>query len=127
MVQNSLKVSDLGVATSSPQFSRTLGGTIGIGVAGSLVSTSLAEAMAALGAEGHGAALLQSLARDFSENIQSLFQPHIQALMSEEFQGAFGHAIAQGVEPVFLAALAASGVSLLFSCLLPQVKRSSHS
>ncbi|MCK8601626.1 MDR family MFS transporter [Desulfoferrobacter suflitae] len=127
MVQNSLKVSDLGVATSSHQFSRTLGGTIGIGVAGSLVSTSLAEGMAVLGAGGQGAALLQSLPRDFAENIQSLFQPHIQALMSEELQGAFRQAIAQGVEPVFLAALAASGVSLLFSCLLPQVKRSSHS
>ncbi len=37
-VQNSLRESDLGVATSSQQFARTLGGTIGIGFSGAMVS-----------------------------------------------------------------------------------------
>ncbi|MGA7878212.1 MAG: MDR family MFS transporter [Desulfoferrobacter sp.] len=126
MVQNSLSASDLGVATSSQQFSRTLGGTVGIGAAGSLVSASLAKTLDALSSNGLGSATLHSLPADLADNIQSLFQPHIQALLAPEVQRAFHQAIAKGVEAVFWAALAASAISLIFSYLLPKLKHSSN-
>ncbi len=43
VVQNSVEKRDLGVATSSHQFSRTLGGTVGIGICGSLVTARFAR------------------------------------------------------------------------------------
>jgi hypothetical protein len=45
IVQNSLPEEDLGIATASHQFSRTIGGTIGIGISGSFVTTRFQAAM----------------------------------------------------------------------------------
>ena len=45
VVQDSLDVADLGIATASNQFSRTLGGTIGVGISGSFVTMTLSKAM----------------------------------------------------------------------------------
>lgn len=123
MVQNSLSASDLGVATSSHQFSRTLGGTIGIGAAGSLVTASIAKNLSAVSSSGLGNEAFQSLPSGLAENIQSLFQPSVQAMLSAGAQKAFHRAIATGVETVFWAALAASCISLIFSYALPKLKQ----
>ncbi len=48
VVQDSLDKSDLGVATASHQFSRTLGGTIGVGISGSFVTMALSNVMESL-------------------------------------------------------------------------------
>ena len=48
VVQDSLDKSDLGVATSSHQFFRTLGGTIGVGISGSFVTMTLSNVMESL-------------------------------------------------------------------------------
>ncbi|MBW2678456.1 MAG: hypothetical protein JRD49_12950 [Deltaproteobacteria bacterium] len=45
VVQNSVDVSDLGVATSSNQFARTLGGTVGVGICGGFMNSALGRAM----------------------------------------------------------------------------------
>jgi hypothetical protein len=45
LVQNSVDISNLGVATASHQFTRTLGGTIGIGISGSLVTVTFLNAL----------------------------------------------------------------------------------
>ncbi|NTU86196.1 MAG: MFS transporter, partial [Chloroflexales bacterium] len=48
-VQSSVRKSDLGAATATLQFSRTIGGTFGVAVLGALLSTQLAAALAAAG------------------------------------------------------------------------------
>jgi hypothetical protein len=55
IVQNSVEKTDLGVATSSHQFTRTLGGTVGIGICGSLVTARFARVADAecIGSSGH--------------------------------------------------------------------------
>ena len=43
IVQNSVDPADLGVATSSHQFMRTVGGTVGIGICGGLLMSRLSQ------------------------------------------------------------------------------------
>jgi EmrB/QacA subfamily drug resistance transporter len=124
MVQNSLSSSDLGVATSSHQFARTLGGTIGIGASGSLVTQSLSSNLQALTPGSMEQAVPPSIPANLAENIQSLFQPEVVSKLSAGVQHSLQQAIADGVEMVFWTSLAAAAVSLLFSHLLPALKRS---
>jgi hypothetical protein len=46
---NALPPKDLGVATSSQQFTRTLGGTIGVAVAGAIVTSRLISKLESAG------------------------------------------------------------------------------
>jgi predicted MFS family arabinose efflux permease len=119
VVQNSLDARDLGVATASHQFARTLGGTIGIGVAGGLVSyfikASLLAADGALGSPGGAHADLSKLL----QNLQSLFSPEVQAGLSETAKTLLSQAVASGLEAVFWIATIASGLSLIMNVLMP--------
>lgn len=125
IVQRSLEPSDLGVATSSHQFARTLGGTVGIGVAGSFVTERITQSMDTMMRSPLGSVVPESLAAQLTENVQSLFQPEIQAVLPEAVLNALQGAVGQGMEMVFLAVFGASLVSLFFCLFLPAFKRSS--
>jgi EmrB/QacA subfamily drug resistance transporter len=118
IVQDSLSVTDLGVATASQQFSRTLGGTIGVGIAGSFVTAAMSKTMNSLINAGpsDGSA---SVSGQISQNIENLFQPEVQALLSPDVQKMLQDAIAHGVSRVFWVTLFASVVCLFFSIILP--------
>lgn len=122
IVQNSLDEKDLGVATASHQFSRTLAGTIGIGISGSLVTDRLAELM-----DGPlGSNMIKDVPADLFEklqkNIETFFQPDIQSLLSAETLSFFQNMIANGVMVVFYISLLASLVCFVFCCRLPRGK-----
>lgn len=119
IVQNSLDAAHLGVATSSQQFARTLGGTIGIGVAGSLATTYLAKSLESLQTSPEQAQMVSSLALNLTSNIEGLFQPAIQAGLSPTVQRLLQEAVEKGVRMVFWSALAASLISLLCCVLIP--------
>ncbi len=118
VVQDSLSTSDLGVATASQQFSRTLGGTIGVGISGSFVTVALSNAMASLLKSGFNE-LPPSLSARINESIENVFQPEIQALLRPEIRETLRQAIAQSVSLVFWVTLAASLVCLVLSMLIP--------
>lgn len=119
-VQNSLDESDLGIATSSQQFSRTLGGTIGIGVCGSLVSLHLGRALESLRSSGGDMGRVpEELAAQISRNMESLLDPGFQQMISPQVLGVLQGAVTAGVRMVFWCTLAASLVSLLFCLRLP--------
>jgi EmrB/QacA subfamily drug resistance transporter len=120
IVQNSLPGEDLGIATASHQFSRTLGGTIGIGISGSLVTARLQAAMDALMATGLDGRIHQSLSTHLQQSLEGLFRPEIQSLFSENVQKALQEAVAQGVTLVFWVSLIAACVCLFFSFRLPK-------
>jgi predicted MFS family arabinose efflux permease len=126
VVQNSLASSDLGVATSSQQFARTLGGTIGIGISGSLVTAHLAGVLDALMKSSGDGQIPASLAVRLTQSIESLFQPEIQNSLSAGVLKSLHEAVGSGVEMIFWSSLAASLLSLFFCCLLPQYQESSH-
>jgi EmrB/QacA subfamily drug resistance transporter len=119
VVQNSLASSNLGVATSSQQFARTLGGTIGIGISGSMVTMHLAGILGTLMQSAAGGEIPASLAARLMQSIESLFQPETQQLLSASVLKALQEAVGSGVEMVFWGSLVASLLSLLLCCLLP--------
>ncbi len=118
VVQDSLDITDLGIATASHQFSRTLGGTIGVGISGSFVTLSLSNALESTMSSGVSS-LPPSLAVQMEQNIEDIFRPEIQALLTPEVQLALKGAVAQGVSMVFWISLFASLLCLVISAILP--------
>jgi len=125
VVQNSLDSLHLGVATSSQQFARTLGGTIGIGISGSLVTVHLARALDMITHSASDGGIPDSLAAHLTQSIESLFQPEFRNLLSEPVLKSLQEALGNGVEMVFWNAFAASILSLVCCCLLPGYVESS--
>ena len=118
LVQKSLAPSDLGVATASQNFARTLGGTIGIGISGGLVTTSMTGTLNSLMHSSLKEAIPASLSERLTANVESVFQPQIQAQLSSAVQESLRKAIGGSVEIVFWSALATSLISLLLCCFL---------
>lgn len=118
VVQGSVGLEDLGVATASNQFARTLGGTVGVGISGSFVAAKMSAAAAQWEAGGtarFSAAVRESLA-DHSE---SLLRPEIQALLPPEMRQQLVQAVVDGVGWVFVTVLVASLLCLALCLLLP--------
>ncbi len=118
IVQDSLAASDLGIATASQQFSRTLGGTLGVGIAGSFVTATISTTMNSL-INSASNKLSASVSNQITQNIENLLQPEVQALLSPDVQKAMQDAIAKGVSMVFWLTLFASGLCLFLSLILP--------
>ena len=118
IVQDSLDAADLGISTASHQFSRTLGGTVGVGVTGSFVTMALTKIVDDLVHSG-----LKDLPPSLHEPIQrgfdSIFRPEIQALFTPDVQKALQDAVARGVLLVFWITLGISLLCLLLTAILP--------
>lgn len=117
-VQNSLDESHLGIATSSQQFARTLGGTIGIGICGSVVSLHLGKTLSLLSGASEHSQVPAEVAARLSRNVESLFDPQFQTGLPESALQVLRQAVGSGVEMVFWGTLAASLLSLVFCLLL---------
>lgn len=118
-VQSTVPPRDLGVATSSNQFARTLGGTVGVGVSGGFISARFSE----LSAQVEQSGLLEGARGRLSESglgrLENLLDPGVQAAMSEELKQLVHEAVGRGVHQVFLVVLVASLLCLMCCLLLP--------
>jgi len=122
VVQDSLDISDLGIATASQQFFRTLGGTIGVGISGSFVTLTLSNVMESLMNTGLKN-LPPSLHVQLKQSIENIFRPEVQALLGPDIQKTLQEAVARGVSMVFWIAFFASLVCLVLSVLIPVGKK----
>ena len=111
-VQNAVDISDLGVATSSNQFARTLGGTVGVGVCGGLMNAALWRSIHALAEQG-------LIPAGIGESLDALLQPEFQNQLTDAARAAFQTAIIESVSIVFWMVLLAAMACLIFCCLLP--------
>jgi MFS family permease len=118
VVQDSLDKSDLGVATASQQFSRTLGGTIGVGISGSFVTMTLSNVMESL-LNANLNNLPPSLTVQIKQGAENIFRPEVQALLAPDIQKTMQEAVAQGVSMVFWITFFASLLCLILSLLIP--------
>jgi EmrB/QacA subfamily drug resistance transporter len=118
VVQDSLDASDLGVATSSHQFARTLGGTIGIGISGSFVNMTLTKAIKSLSDIDLSRLPVSSNAQEV-RSIENIFRPEIQVLFAPEVQIALKEAVVRSVAIVFWITFFASLICLILSLLIP--------
>ena len=118
VVQDSLDKSDLGVATSSQQFARTLGGTIGVGISGSFVTMTLSNVMESLKISGLNN-LPPSLEAQIKQSAENIFRPEVQALLAPDIQKTIQEGVARGVSMVFWITFFASLLCLILSVLIP--------
>ena len=119
VVQSCVQEKDLGVATSSNQFARTLGGAVGVGVCGSFIATRFSQLFEAL----HASDLLDQLPVQLNEagfgQIESLLRPEAQAVMPEALRLMVQTAVVEGVTGIFWTVTAAAGLCLLICLLMP--------
>jgi hypothetical protein len=114
VVQDSLDVKNLGVATSSHQFARTLGGTLGVGVCGGLVTSRLMNRL-----ETVEVSMPDTLTAQLTESMENLFRPEFQALIPEAAREVLKTAVAQGVWSTFVLVFLVSLVCLGLVWRLP--------
>ncbi len=119
VVQNSVGTADLGVATSSHQFTRTLGGTIGVGVTGGIVTGRFLTEMERLAEKGAAGSLPPEVIDLLRNNVENLFRPEVREILSPDLLRTLQGAMADGLQGVFLAALASAAVCLALALLLP--------
>jgi MFS family permease len=121
-VQNSLHEDDLGIATSSQQFARTLGGAIGIGFSGSLVAHYVDKSLNSLMNSTLSSEIPPDLTSKLLQNLQEIFRPEIVASLSSAAVTAVRESIGTGVEAVFWTALLVSFVSIIMCIMIPERK-----
>ena len=119
IVQNSVDEKDLGVATSSHQFSRTLGGTIGIGICGGLVTDRFARVADTLNNSALEGRIPATVLDQIRRNFENFFRPDVQQQLLPDIQNALQTAIGNCVVDVFWLSLAAAVICLIFGLYLP--------
>lgn len=136
-VQNAVDATELGVATATVQLFRNLGGTIGIAVMGTILSTSMAGKMKELISRGTGintGALDPAVAEKFRQvqdprilldhqklaAIQNSLPPSIQSAFSELIE-TIREAMSASLSNVFFAGVLLVTVALVLSFFLREV------
>lgn len=105
-VQSTVPKEDLGVATSTLQFSRSIGGTLGVSVLGAFLSTQLASHLAASGLNPAAVSL------------DSLIDP-ITGAASTALKGPLREALAISIAHMFILAFAAGVAALAVTAFAP--------
>ncbi|WP_088833700.1 MDR family MFS transporter [Paenibacillus tyrfis] len=136
-VQNAVSPKDLGVATASSQLFRSLGGTIGIAVMGTVMSTGMTNKLQEILASGRGVDL-SKLDPKVAEKLAAFHNPQmlldqpklaqIQAALPPELQTVFGQmidslreALSYSLANVFLAGAALLVVALVLTFFLKEI------
>jgi len=115
LVQNSVRREDLGITTSFHQFSRSLGGTIGVGICGGLVSTNLFRRL-----DDAKNILPQELLEMLQRSTGNLLMPEFQALVPAGKVEVLRSAVLSGVFAVFVIVSFSSFLCLLCCLSLSQ-------
>jgi EmrB/QacA subfamily drug resistance transporter len=115
VVQNSIEVKNLGVATSAVTFFRSLGGTIGVSVLGSILGTVIADRI------GSGVAGLEPADQALAaQTLGSGTIPQV-ATLPEPLRIVVESAYGIGVGDVFLFSIPLAIITLIAVILLPNV------
>lgn len=118
-VQQSVARTQLGVATSLNQFSRSIGGAVGVAVMGAVLTAGLATHLSALARASNGA-LTQERAAELAANPNALIEPQARAALPPATLDALQGAMASSIHNVFWAGTVMAAVALLISLWLPR-------
>ena len=120
VVQSAVPSYDLGVATSSNQFARTLGGTVGVGIGGSFIAARFSTLTRAIQEGGLLADLPPRLQGMGADQVEGVLQPEVLAALPEPLRVGIQEAVRQGVGEVFWTVLGAAVLCLLFCWAIPR-------
>jgi len=123
VVQSCVGEKDLGVATASNQFARTLGGTVGVGVCGSFIAGQFSRLFEVVQDTGVMDRLPQRLNEAGFNQVESLLHPEVQAVLPEAVRSMLQVAVVRGVTGIFWAATISAGLCLLLCLFIPQEKQ----
>jgi MFS family permease len=115
-VQNSVGRSQLGIATSLNQFSRSIGQTVGVAVMGTVMTISLASHVAEIQKES---GLPEADVAWVVHNPSALIDPIARASQNPDLIKAMSGALAGALHNVFMTGVAFAVLSLLSGFLLP--------
>lgn len=116
--QQAVAHSQLGLATSLSQFSRSIGGAMGVAVMGAILSSSLARhLMASAGATG---SLTPQRAAQLAANPNALIDPTKSALLPTPVVTALQNALAASLSNVFWLCTAFAAIGLIAVFWLPR-------
>lgn len=118
-VQHSVDRTRLGVATSLNQFSRAIGGALGVAIMGAVLTAGLAANLRAA-ASSSGGGLTAAQAEAFSSNPNALIEPSARAALPAETLDALQSALASAIHPVFWVGAFMSALGFLVVLLLPK-------
>ncbi len=115
VVQDSVESANLGVATSFHQFSRTMGGTIGVGLCGGIVTDRLISELRVAGQN-----LPEGLIQKLKESMANLFQKEFQAMVPDAMRELLQDAVLNGVYLALVIVFIVSVINLGLALLLPK-------
>jgi hypothetical protein len=106
-VQSTVQRRWLGTAASTLQFSRSMGGVLGVSIMGVFLSQRLAQGLTAAGID------------PASVSLDSLLDPLANAGSTSTFDSALRVALAGAIQGVFLLALVSAALALVVTALAP--------
>ena len=121
LVQSDLPGVNLGVATSFHQFSRTLGGTIGVGICGGVVTTGLLNKLQ------ESSAVIPTKVMDLlHKSLENLFREEFRSMLNQQSEAALSLAVSNAMSKAFWIILGAALLCLVCTLLLNKNRQSHH-
>jgi EmrB/QacA subfamily drug resistance transporter len=113
-VQNSVPRSRLGIATSTTQFFRSMGATIGVSVMGMVLSTTMLFGTSSL------SKTLEASELHYLNNPDLIVNPEARTYLSPEIHDALTHLLAGSLRNVFLTGLFIAVIAFISAFLMPK-------
>ncbi len=123
-VQQAVERTKLGIATSLNQFSRSIGGALGVAIMGAVLTAGLANQLHKV-AETENSGISHEQAAEFAGNPNALIEPTAKALLPVETLNILQQAMAAAIHPVFWVGAFMSLLALIVVLFLPKPERPS--
>jgi predicted MFS family arabinose efflux permease len=120
-VQQAVERTKLGIATSLNQFSRSIGGALGVAIMGAVLTAGLGAELTK--AAQIGGVLSVEQAVEFASNPNALIEPTAKAALPPETLGILQNAMAVSIHPVFWVGAVMSMLALIVVLFLPKPKK----
>ena len=134
-VQNAVPYRHMGIATSSTQFFRSLGGVLGLAVLGSVMTNRFASELTSTVAQGVKDAMPPGQLSELARNPQALVNPEAQEQLRAVFSStgpdgdglfqqlldALQHSLSSAISEVFLIGLVAVAIAWVATIFLKEV------
>ncbi|MEP6789105.1 MAG: MFS transporter, partial [Acidobacteriota bacterium] len=118
-VQQSVERTQLGVATSLNQFSRAIGGALGVAIMGAVLTAGLSTQLLKA-ATGEGSGLTAEQAQNLASNPNALIDPVAKAGLPAGILPVLQDSMAAAIQPVFWVVVVVCILALLASLMLPR-------
>jgi EmrB/QacA subfamily drug resistance transporter len=119
VVQQAVPRAQLGIATSLNQFTRSIGGAVGVAILGAVLSAGLASHMQKI-ARASGGPLTPERAAELASNPNALIEPQARAALPPDVLDTLQESLAAAIHKVFWVGTALAFLAFLAALRLPR-------